>query len=91
MNAQLVHSQADSGGFIMPLLPVLAIPGQNEAVVFIMLFFQYSCQLQMCSQFQGWNQLQCQCIVARESRGNAFAMNGNNDGSLDGIERETAI
>lgn len=36
-----------------------------------------------CSQFTGWDQGQCQCIMNAESGGNANAMNQNNDGSFD--------
>jgi hypothetical protein len=36
-----------------------------------------------CSQFSGWNQGCCQCIVSHESGGNANAANYNTDSSYD--------
>ncbi len=36
-----------------------------------------------CSQFSGWSQACCQCIVNAESGGNANAMNQNTDSSYD--------
>eukprot|EP00762_Andalucia_godoyi_P007351 ANDGO_01547.mRNA.1 Ctype lysozyme/alpha-lactalbumin superfamily protein len=36
-----------------------------------------------CSQFSGWSQGCCQCIVQHESSGNYHACNANSDGSTD--------
>ena len=36
-----------------------------------------------CSQYSGWNQACCQCIVSHESGGNANALNYNTNGSFD--------
>lgn len=37
----------------------------------------------MCAKYTGWNQKCCQCIVSKESRGNANAQNRNENGSDD--------
>ena len=36
-----------------------------------------------CAKFNGWDQRCCQCIIGRESGGNANAMNYNTNGSFD--------
>ena len=36
-----------------------------------------------CSQFGGWNQACCRCIISHESGGNANAANHNTNGSFD--------
>ena len=37
----------------------------------------------MCSQYSGWSQSSCQCIMNAESGANAHAVNQNSDGSFD--------
>jgi len=37
----------------------------------------------ICSQYSGWDQQCCRCIVSHESGGNAHAVNQNSGGSLD--------
>ena len=36
-----------------------------------------------CSKYSGWSQACCNCIVQKESGGNAHACNKNNNGSID--------